>query len=210
MSILKQCPVPILQEPWEFEKLVEKFKDHAPKKVLEIGSFYGGTLWYWSQFLVRVFYGDITRDPMDFIDYPQHVGYSSSITSIDYPIGPYDGRYVEMLKCRQLWPGWMKGIEFNDIQGDSHNPAIIQKVHDLHSGRSIDFLFIDGDHSYNGVKADFENYAPLVRPGGLIVFHDVYGLPEVKQFWEELKQNHRTETIIGQPGGWGIGILYKQ
>ena len=40
-------------------------------------------------------------------------------------------------------------------------------------GEKLDFLFIDGDHSYDGVKADFEMYAPMVRPGGLIAFHDI-------------------------------------
>lgn len=35
-----------------------------------------------------------------------------------------------------------------------------------------DFLFIDGDHTYKVAKSDFEMYAPLVRPGGIIAFHD--------------------------------------
>jgi hypothetical protein len=34
----------------------------------------------------------------------------------------------------------------------------------------LDLLFIDGDPSYEGVKADFVNYSQLVRPGGLIGF----------------------------------------
>lgn len=191
-NVLDKCPVPILQEPWEFEKLVEVYKAHAPKKVLEIGSFYGGTLWYWATYtmgLVR-------------------------LTSVDYPIGPADGRYEEMKAARDRWPEWTGNKtwvkEFDDIKGDSHDPVIIEQVKRLYPDNDIDFLFIDGDHSYNGVKADYENFAPLVRPGGLIVLHDVYGLPEVNQFWKELKQTERTQTIIGQPGGWGIGIIEKK
>jgi predicted O-methyltransferase YrrM len=38
--------------------------------------------------------------------------------------------------------------------------------------RPIDLLFIDGDHSYAGVKADWENFAPHMSPFGLVVFHD--------------------------------------
>jgi predicted O-methyltransferase YrrM len=37
----------------------------------------------------------------------------------------------------------------------------------------VDLIFIDGDHSYEGVKQDFEIYAPLVRSDGLIAFHDI-------------------------------------
>jgi hypothetical protein len=36
----------------------------------------------------------------------------------------------------------------------------------------IDFLFIDGDHSYEGVKRDFELYSTLMNPKGIIVLHD--------------------------------------
>lgn len=40
-----------------------------------------------------------------------------------------------------------------------------------HTG-SLDLLFIDGDHSYEGVKADWEAYGRFLRPGAIVVFHD--------------------------------------
>jgi len=47
--------------------------------------------------------------------------------------------------------------------------------HQFHSDfEKIDFLFIDGDHSIPGCKADFEWYAPKVTVGGYIAFHDFY------------------------------------
>lgn len=42
---------------------------------------------------------------------------------------------------------------------------------------SLDLLFIDGDHSYEGVKADWEAYKDFLRPGSIVVFHD-YGWAE--------------------------------
>lgn len=36
----------------------------------------------------------------------------------------------------------------------------------------IDVLFIDGDHSYMGVKTDFELYSRLLSPNGIIILHD--------------------------------------
>jgi hypothetical protein len=35
-----------------------------------------------------------------------------------------------------------------------------------------DLLFIDGDHSYAGVKSDWEAYGPMLKPGSIAVFHD--------------------------------------
>lgn len=40
--------------------------------------------------------------------------------------------------------------------------------------QSVDLLFIDGDHSYSGVKADWETYKDRLRQGSIVVFHD-YG-----------------------------------
>jgi predicted O-methyltransferase YrrM len=38
--------------------------------------------------------------------------------------------------------------------------------------RPIDMVFIDGDHSYEGVKRDWELFVPYVKPFGVVVFHD--------------------------------------
>jgi len=38
--------------------------------------------------------------------------------------------------------------------------------------RNVDFLFIDGNHSYEGLRADWESWAPLIASGGLVALHD--------------------------------------
>lgn len=55
---------------------------------------------------------------------------------------------------------------------------------DRHRDRPVRFLFIDADHSYDGVKADFEAWSPSVVPGGFIVFHD-YAIADVRRFVDE-------------------------
>jgi hypothetical protein len=40
--------------------------------------------------------------------------------------------------------------------------------------KNIDLLFIDGDHSIEGCKADFDYFAGVIAPGGYILFHDYY------------------------------------
>ncbi len=90
------------------------------------------------------------------------------------------------------------------IEGDSHSSEIIQLVKSKMP--VVDFLFIDGDHRYEGVKADFENFRPLVRPGGLMAFHDIHDAG-VGPFWQELERTYKTSKFHQQSGGIGIGLL---
>ena len=78
-----------------------------------------------------------------------------------------------------------------DILGDSHDPATVEKLKGRLAGRSIDLLFIDGDHSYDGVRRDYEIYRPLA--GHLVALHDISGVPvvpaeivQVMRLWNEL------------------------
>ncbi len=65
--------------------------------------------------------------------------------------------------------------------------------------RSIDLLFIDGDHSYEGVKHDWDTFSPFVQQFGVVIFHDTlwdlkpdhrYARPDmgVPKFVEELRE----------------------
>jgi len=86
---------------------------------------------------------------------------------------------------------------------------------------------IDGDHEYEGVLADFNAYLPLVRPGGLIAFHDIvpdefartghrtagsqcYG-GGVYKLWHELaaRFEHREFVQSWDQNGFGIGVITK-
>lgn len=88
-------------------------------------------------------------------------------------------------------------LQFKDfvlIEGDSTKPDIIRLVQDY---GPFDFIFIDGDHTYEGVKADWENYHTMVRPGGAVGFHDTSRMGEgwmskveVRKLLDELWQNY--------------------
>ena len=51
----------------------------------------------------------------------------------------------------------------------------------------FDVLFIDGDHQYEKVKSDYENYRGFVKEGGLIMFHDYKMDADVTRFISESK-----------------------
>jgi predicted O-methyltransferase YrrM len=75
--------------------------------------------------------------------------------------------------------------------------GLTTEMADRHCGRPIRFLFIDADHSYDGVKADFEAWSPYVAPGGFIVFHD-YAIPDVQRFVDG--QASRQSWVTPRPG----------
>jgi predicted O-methyltransferase YrrM len=43
---------------------------------------------------------------------------------------------------------------------------------------AVDFVFIDGDHSEQGLLADWQAWSPLVEPGGVVALHDSRSTPE--------------------------------
>lgn len=88
---------------------------------------------------------------------------------------------------------------------DSHDQKTLETVKSVFDS-DIDFLFIDGDHTYEGVKQDYEMYSSLVRPGGLIGFHDVIYDSEIQvnQYFEEIDAPKRRIDLVH-----GIGIVYK-
>lgn len=92
------------------------------------------------------------------------------------------------------------------IEGDSHSLKVVELIKSKMP--VVDFLFIDGDHSYDGVKADFENFSPLVRPGGLVGFHDIFDGAGVGDFWKEMERTYRTGKYYQKaPEGIGIGFI---
>lgn len=106
--------------------------------------------------------------------------------------------------------------EVDYIIGDSQKALPLLKETIGGKNTKIDFLMIDGDHSYDGVKADFNLYHKLVRKGGIIAFHDILDTElhrelfcRVDLFWNEIKKDDRFisyEIIDGNDWG-GIGYL---
>jgi predicted O-methyltransferase YrrM len=108
------------------------------------------------------------------------------------------------------------------LTGKSHDSAIISSVAKLLGGEPLDLLFIDGDHSYDGVKMDFELYQQFCNEKTIVCFHDIVAdyfvtrgaryqadSGEVYKFWAELKGTHKHAEFVDSPDqdGFGIGVL---
>lgn len=178
-----------LQVPSELDRFAEIVASICPKRVLEIGTFQGGTLCLLARLAAS----------------------RATIISIDLPGGKYGGGQTRLRSL--LYHTFGKLFQrMHLIRGDSHSEQVAARVKQVIE--SLDVLFIDGDHTYEGVKRDFLLFAPLVRAGGIVAFHDIAEHTtesdcEVARFWNEIKMSHRHEEIIEDPEqGWGIGVLY--
>ncbi len=131
----------------------------------------------------------------------------ATLISVSLTDGPFGGGTVPA------------GIADHHLDLDSQERETLHCVADILDGRLIDFLFIDGDHSYEGVHQDFYRYGWLVRHGGIVALHDITEHPPetgvaVDQFWAFLSERFKTEEFI-EPGlergegPWGgIGVVY--
>lgn len=88
-------------------------------------------------------------------------------------------------------------------RGDSHAEAAKEFVARTCAFQKFDVIFIDGDHSYEGVKKDIELVLPFCTPATLLVFHDTVCCPGVTQAFAELP--NKVAEFIG-PTGLGIGV----
>jgi len=98
------------------------------------------------------------------------------------------------------------------ITGDSHKKETVNEVTKCLDGELADFLFIDGDHTYEGVKQDWLDYKHFVKPGGWIAFHDINDTEQhrdlnvyVGKLWDELGGN-KVEFNVHKDWG-GIGVV---
>lgn len=181
-------PVPAYQNQNELRALFDHVAAHPHAVVVEIGSLFGGTLWYWS-----------------------HLPAIDHLVSVDLP-SEWPTVFEGVRDARPNWHTWFSPrTRFDAITGDSSDPDTITRTLALLDGRPIDFLFIDGDHSYTGVRTDWLNWAPHVAPGGVVAFHDTWPNydrhePGVVRWVDELR-HHLPSIEWTDPDGVGIAAF---
>jgi predicted O-methyltransferase YrrM len=192
---IKMAP---LQSRWEFRQLLNEVARLRPKAMLEIGTARGGSLLAFTRLCAP----------------------DAHIVSVDLPRGPFGGGYplwkVPLYKA-VAGPGQRLDL----VRGDSHGASTFAHVQSLLGGRKLDFLFIDGDHRYEGVRSDFEAYTSLMRPAGIIALHDIAAPHpdrpimngndpgDVPRFWADLTRESPGKTFVDPEGQgcFGIGLI---
>jgi hypothetical protein len=174
--------------PWAGHKnfaydLVANLK---PKKIVELGTHYGTSLWCFSQSAKdqRI---DVEINAVDTWEGEKHAGF-------------YGKEVFEKVKE-------IKNTFYPDLRINLMRKKFEEAVSDFQKN-SIDILHIDGLHTYEAVKNDFEAWLPKVKLNGIILFHDIkvgemdFG---VYKLWIELKEKYQTIEFFQS---FGLGILF--
>jgi hypothetical protein len=182
----------VLQSVTEHDAFLDIVKAEGVRSYLEIGSAWGGTLWRTANVL-----------PI-----------GSRVVSVDFNRDPAAieslGQCVERLRLR--------GYDAHLVAADSRAVSTIERVRAL---GPFDCVFIDGDHSLEGVTADWKAYGPMAP---IVAFHDIgwneswqsqgsrpaapIGVPDL---WAGLKASHRHVEIQlrKKQNYYGIGVLWR-
>lgn len=180
------------QDKWEISQLMRILAKLAPKTVLEIGTARGGTFYLCTR----------VASP------------NAILISIDLPRGPFGGGYPEW-KIPFYRSFGLASQKIHLLRANSHDETTLCEIEKILGGLEADFLFIDGDHTYDGVKKDFWMYGKLVRRGGIIALHDICPRSpeigcEVDKFWLEIQDSYRYREIVRNwSQGPGIGVIFK-
>jgi predicted O-methyltransferase YrrM len=180
-----------LQYREEILALLEIVEQRQPRAVVEIGTYAGGTL----SLLTR----SAARDAI--------------VISVDLPEGEFGGGYATSRS--RLYRSFATNDQRMElVRADSHSTDTRDLVIQLLRSRPIDVLFIDGDHTYQGVRRDVELYGPLLAEDGLVAFHDIVpgshslvgGVPAL---WAELRAECAVRELVRDwdQGEAGIGVI---
>lgn len=91
-----------------------------------------------------------------------------------------------------------------DIELKKYWTFINEYSYNVQWNKEIDILFIDGEHTYNAVKQDYEKFEPFVKKDGIILMHDMIG-SECSEYWQEIKYS----KILLKLNSAGLGIIIK-
>lgn len=183
------------QDPHEFETLCELVRVLKPHRMLEVGSRHGQST---TRLAEAALPGLLWLTCIDMPDLAW--GHKDSEANLRYAAEELENR----------------GVTVDLLMVNSHGPEAKEWAQE-HAGR-VDFIFLDGDHTLQGVREDFDTFSPCLAPGGVIAFHDIDGQGKqsrgqtlgVPAFWAWLKGSGTMETWeYNAKTGYGVGVARK-
>jgi O-antigen biosynthesis protein len=175
--------------PWAGHKnfAYDFVRNFQPKTIVELGTHKGTSFWSFCQ---------ATKD--------------EKIDSKLFAVDTWRGEEHAGFYGEEIFEG-VKEIQ-KKYYGDLKT-KLIRKTFDealaFFQDESIDLLHIDGLHTYEAVKHDFENWNCKVKKNGIIILHDIFVNQNdfgVYRLWEELKKKYKTIEFYHS---FGLGVVFK-
>ena len=138
--------------------------------------------------------------------------FREKVTAVDHFKGSPEHQPGEQFECAALkeagstFPAFQANLEAAGL-ADHVEPIVASSEEAAASWQGpIRLLFIDGDHSYEAARRDFELWSPFVVPGGVIALHDVGNAPGVTQLYGELVGASRGQVELFSLVSLGVTI----
>lgn len=131
-------------------------------------------------------------------------------------IGVFEGETsVKMIEALPIG-GKYTGIDINDYRKLDFNKA--GKGWNFILGESIkvlanmpehhfDFIFVDGDHSWENILPEFKEIERVIKPGGVISYHDTIHIPDVKKLIEYVNHYKYNTITLNTSEGRGLSLI---
>lgn len=181
--------LPAVQVESELKDFISLIKERQVTSYLEIGTARGDT----------------------FFEIVKAMPKGSRAVAVDLPMSAWglkdSNNYLDAA-AKEL----SKEYDVKIIYGSSRERKIIDQVKNL---APFDAVFIDGDHTLEGVTYDWKNYG---RMGKIVAFHDIVDdmkrnkrgeTIDVPLFWASTKTEFEHVEFIGEESKMGIGVLFR-
>ncbi|WFB58116.1 class I SAM-dependent methyltransferase [Paenibacillus sp. BR1-192] len=175
--------------PWEGHRgfAYDYVRFAKPRTIVELGTHYGCSFFSFCQAI-------------------KDLSMESSIAAIDTWTGDIQAGYYQ----EEVFETVKKTIElfYKNLNIQLKRKTFDEALREFEDN-SIDLLHIDGLHTYEAVKHDFETWLPKISNNGVVFFHDVYSPLEYgsNRYWEELRGNF---LFLEFKHSWGLGILFPK
>lgn len=147
---------------FDFQDIYDFALDRSPSgsKFLEIGGWFGRSSCYLAE-RIKASGKEIQLYTIDVWNHPGHewMGHRETIAR-------RGGSMLSAFRSYMQEAGVSHIV--TPIQGNSH------QQHENYAEDTFDFIYIDGDHTFDGVKLDITLWWPKLKPGGIMAGHDYY------------------------------------
>lgn len=133
-------------------------------------------------------------------------------------IGVFEGETsVKMIEALPIG-GKYTGIDINDYRkldfnktGKGWNFILGESIKVLANmpEHHFDFIFVDGDHSWENILPEFKEIERVIKPGGVIAYHDTIHIADVKKLIEYAHHYKYNTITLNTSEGRGLSIIQR-
>lgn len=166
----------------------------------------------------------LQQDPPEFADFVSHMATHAEPAELSLDIGVASGGQTVFLRDYYACATTITvdlgahpdAHHWKRIKQSMNSRHLLEIIDDSHSARvreqllpykgKIDFAFVDGDHSYRGLRKDVFLVRELLRPGALMALHDILEVADCKRVHEEMLRSEIFDHVKDFTSKFGISL----